>query len=192
MDVTARIEMRPRRVGRGAVAARRRGVWLAAHTTRARHLNLIPGCVWSLASPAACVAAVASARTCVCVRTYPCACMCDRQSPFTHALPQTVRVTALVIPDGAQGARRGNAVRTCPLATFYRGVVRAYTYTRTLHVARGSRFRDVRQGTAAKLSRALSLCYSLSDINIVFWVVGDQMSETFVACLYTHEIFVIR
>lgn len=86
----------PRRPGCSCGAASRR---VAARTTRARHLNLIPGCVWSLASPAACIAAAASARTRVCVR--------GRQSPFTHALSQTGRVTALVIPDGPQGARGG-------------------------------------------------------------------------------------
>lgn len=59
----------PRRSGCSWSATPRRDV--AAHTTRTRHLNLIPGCVWSLASPAAYIAAVASARThtrmCTCV-----------------------------------------------------------------------------------------------------------------------------
>lgn len=67
MDVTARIEMRPRSgCSCGAVPRR-----VAAHTTRARHLNLIPGCVWSLASPAAYIAAVTSAHARVCVHTCP-------------------------------------------------------------------------------------------------------------------------
>lgn len=129
MDVTARIEMRPRHVGRGAVEARRRGVvW---HTTRARHLNLIPGCVWSLASPAAYIATVAFAHTRVCVRT----CSCMRPSKSIHA-----RATTNGASDGLRhsrrSARRGNAVRTCPLATFYRGVVRVHVHA---HPARGTR-----------------------------------------------------
>lgn len=92
----------PRRsVGVHAVAARRRGVWLRT-PPGPRHLNLIPGCVWSLASPAAYIAR-RCVRAYVYVRTRMCAAVKVHSRTRYH---KQGRVTAFVIPDRAQGARR--------------------------------------------------------------------------------------
>lgn len=115
-----------------------------AHHWGARHLNLIPGCVWSLASPAACVYSRGASRPCV-----PRLSACATAPKSIHA-----RATTNEASDGSRHfrrgwryAREGKTFRTCPPATFYSaggGGGCARVHVRALHVARGSRFRDAR------------------------------------------------
>lgn len=147
MGGTARIEMRPRRRAGSRVCGHGRLPACAAaarrHHRDARHLNLIPGCVWSLASPAAYTAAACSVHVSrACLRARP------PRSPFTHAPPQTRRVT------GSRHFRRG--LRAVVRARRGEGDVSDLSigdilcgrdmcmYVRVLHVARGSRFCDAR------------------------------------------------
>lgn len=106
MDGTARIEMRPRRVDATLIPplslARSEICSRDADAPRDRHPNLISGCVWSLASPAAYTVTVRA-----CVSAYGRRQRVHSRTRHHHRRHRERLVTALVISDGVQpGAGR--------------------------------------------------------------------------------------